>query len=378
MINNLLAVEMFSLESLKNIVFLGAVVVLPFFLGSLLAKRLRMRDYSRKFGLIFFTMALAATIIARTWDPVDKRFEIPLGVDLQGGVILIYEVDKEVAGKLVDDTKSQGTKSIAGQNLGEGQFSMSALVEAIGRRINPGGTKEIVVRPFGQGQIEIIIPEIEDQAVEQIKKVISTSGVLEFRIVANSRNHDHVINLARIMADDLTQRRSRYVTDESGERVGLWARVAREQDVIQGIRPFKVDVGNSVLRNSSTGQLLTVPPEVSNNSTDRGDGAARLRLARWVADQDIKEIDVLMFAGDGLNVNGSHLGSVMKGNDEFMKPDIAFTLKGQGVALFSELTGQNAPSESFHSRLGIVLDNELLSAPNIQERITGSGRITGQ
>ena len=60
-----------------------------------------------------------------------------------------------------------------------------------------------------------------------------------------------------------------------------------------------------------------------------------------------------------------------------LNPAIHFNLKGRGVSLFSDLTGEFSPEGQFHHQLGIVLDNELLSAPNIQERITGQGRITG-
>jgi hypothetical protein len=42
------------------------------------------------------------------------------------------------------------------------------------------------------------------------------------------------------------------------------------------------------------------------------------------------------------------------------------------------LTGRNAPDGEFQRQLGILLDNELLSAPSIQERIHEHGRITGK
>ena len=62
---------------------------------------------------------------------------------------------------------------------------MDKLIAAVGRRINPSGVKELTIRQYGAEQLEVIIPEIEEREVDQIKKRISTSGVLEFRIVAN-------------------------------------------------------------------------------------------------------------------------------------------------------------------------------------------------
>jgi SecD/SecF fusion protein len=166
------------LRSIVTTVVILAVLIVPFLLGWLMAKSLRMKDYRWKFGLILWTIAVACVVIGRTWDPEKKRFDIPLGVDLQGGVILIYEVDRSV--KVVDDTKANPSGDPTPQ-LGTGEFSMSALVEALSRRINPSGTKEIVVRPYGQGQVEIIIPEVDHREVEQIKKVISLRRRRRFR-----------------------------------------------------------------------------------------------------------------------------------------------------------------------------------------------------
>ena len=163
--------------------------------------------------------------------------------------------------------------------------------------------------------------------------------------------------------------------DEQRQPVGLWARVAREQKTLQGVRPFKLNVSGFTVRNAMTGDLLVIPPTAV---TGRDDDTRRLQLAKYIQEQNIPEIDVLMATNDGYNVNGSHLGTVARGYDEIMNPCILFNLKGVGVSLFSELTGRYSPRNQIERQLGILLDNELLSAPNIQERITGRGRITGQ
>ena len=104
-----------------------------------------------------------------------------------------------------------------------------------------GGVKEIVVRQYGEKQVEIIIPEVDQREVDQIKKGISTAGVLQFRIVANTRDHSDIIASAEAMANDPVKKRSRVVRDESNEAIGMWAGVAREETGDQDA-PFKVDV----------------------------------------------------------------------------------------------------------------------------------------
>ena len=71
------------------------VIAGSFLLGHYLAKRLRMPDYSFKIGLVLFTLFASVAVCVAGWPP--KR-----GIDLSGGVVLIYEVDKEQAAKRFD------------------------------------------------------------------------------------------------------------------------------------------------------------------------------------------------------------------------------------------------------------------------------------
>ena len=351
--------------------------VVPYLLGQFIAKRTRMKDYGWKLALIFVALAFGGEVVGRVaiddwgrslglkpWSESPQRFDLKLGVDLQGGVILIYErdVNAPALGEEADDPTGSG--------------SMTALVEALKRRINPSGTKEIVVRVYGQDQVEIIIPEVDQRAVEHIKNTITTAGVLQFRIVANDRDHSQIIALAREMADDPADQRGRIVRDADGTPVGLWARVAREKGEAGdtgSVRPFKLDVASDELRDASTGDLLEVLPEHQYGGDD-----AQSRFADYIASLGIKEIDVLMATDDGYDVTGEHLGTVGRGHDEQMQPCILFSMRGEGVDRFSRLTREYSPDGQFVRRLGILLDNELLSAPNIQEMIPGSGRITGR
>ena len=120
------------------------------------------------------------------------------------------------------------------------------MLQRLNERINPAGTKEIVVRRYGDWQVEIIIPDVDTNEVERIKKLISTAGLLEFRIVANSVQHgdidpgrDHSRPKTRPNADPST-------VMQGTREVGYWARVGREaKEVKGGFRPLKVSVASS-------------------------------------------------------------------------------------------------------------------------------------
>ena len=72
---------------LLNLLLAIAVVVGSFVAGPFIARRLRMRDYGFKIGLVLFTLFASMAVNIAGWPP--KR-----GIDLSGGVVLIYEVDK--------------------------------------------------------------------------------------------------------------------------------------------------------------------------------------------------------------------------------------------------------------------------------------------
>ncbi len=68
-------------------------------------------------------------------------------------------------------------------------------------------------------------------------------------------------------------------------------------------------------------------------------------------------------------LDGSMLTDAKVGFDENNQPVINFTLNGQGAKIFGDFTGK-----SVGKRMAVVLDNNVYSAPNINERI-GGGRV---
>ena len=262
--------------------------------------------------------------------PKPKRLEVKQGVDLSGGVILIYEVDEEKS----QAAAGQDNAGAADQQDDSG-VDIDALVEALARRINPGGVKEVVIRPYGDRQVEIIIPDVDDAEVERIKRQIVKAGFLKFLIVAKRNDHPGLFSLAQ------AQPNVRVVRDSS-EAVGEWVPLARTEDG----RGFKVEVDPNI-----------------NLTRELRPGF----------------VEVLM-AYDQFNIEGKHLRSVSKGFDDTLNPAVNFSMTSRGASLFGGLTGSNLPDPQTNrsSRLGIIMDGELISAPTIQSRISDRGQITGR
>ena len=95
-------------------------------------------------------------------------------------------------------------------------------------------------------------------------------------------------------------------------------------------------------------------------------------------EQGIQDVDVLVATDDGQNVTGDDLLGVRSDFDSTLNPRVAFSMIGGSAARFGALTGANLPDGNFKRQLGIVLDNELITAPNLNSRITDNGVIEGR
>ncbi|MGE0813117.1 MAG: protein translocase subunit SecD [Vicinamibacterales bacterium] len=71
-------------------------------------------------------------------------------------------------------------------------------------------------------------------------------------------------------------------------------------------------------------------------------------------------------------VTGRDLRNARPSLDENNRPAVSFSLNNEGAAKFGAFTQAN-----INRQLGIVLDGRVYSAPQIQSRIDGEGRITG-
>src|SRR5262249_15499878 len=119
------------------------------------------------------------------------------------------------AGKRSEDGKTILTFRVDQRNQ---TVDMDKLIAAVQRRINPSGVKELTIRQYGRDQLEVIIPEVEKSEVDDIKRRISTSGLLEFRIVANANDDRDLIKAA-----ERTKGRDVYI---GTKLVGRWVQAA--------------------------------------------------------------------------------------------------------------------------------------------------------
>jgi SecD/SecF fusion protein len=254
---------------------------------------------------------------------------------------------------------------------------LERTVAALDERINSGGPKKARVQRLGEDRIEVAIYGSDERNVERIRNQAERAGTLEFRILANSRDHKDLIDRAR--NEETARIRSktpdengnypelaRWVTVKGSERFKDKERQAQaEQKKIEDIRDTKA-------KEQAEKRLA--------RDKKRADDLLRSAEAkRTINKGDDKEIDQVLVVTDPQNVTGAYLTDTSAGTDRRGKPCVNFRFNAEGAAKFAALTGNHLPEQGgqFTRKLGILLDDELDSAPSIQSTISDRGEITG-
>jgi len=256
------------------------------------------------------------------WSP------IRLGIDLEGGTNLVFQAIDSPDKPITDDV-------------------MQKMVAAVGKRVNPGGVDEVVVRKVGRDRIEVIIPGAGEERVAQVKKLITKLGSLEFAILANKQDHADIIAMAEGLPKDENEVRA----PNSTEVIARWVHVGLKDG-----KPKSVTDGGLV-------ETRKAPREFERNGETITEDVTQFLV---ILDEEGRRVtgDYLTRVGETLTENGSLA--------------VSFNFNVKGANLFEELTSVNQPTKSgFQRRLAILLDGQIHSAPSIEDVISGSGIIRG-
>ena len=305
---------------MRFLVIIG-VFALPIFLANVLSKTFRLPDHVWRFFFVLFAITAGAAATYLGWPP-------KLGVDLRGGINLVYEISQK-------------------PGVGSEPVDMEKLIGTINRRINPGGIKEVTVRPFGLDKIEIIIPGADQDELARIKELIYKSGALEFRILASRHKYQNEIDAALGQQRRQEARKEPLTDVVFSDAKGTPVEIARW---------FSVDV-------TREGQFRGIPEYATRE------------VPAETADRNLLQV---LCIRDPYKVTGDYLVNASPGLDEGGRPCVVFSFNGEGANRMLQLTSTHLPDQAGQtSELGIVLDNFLQSAPQIRGAIGDRGEITG-
>jgi SecD/SecF fusion protein len=279
-----------------------------------------------------------------------------LGLDLQGGIHLVMQVDTSgMDGDVATD-------------------AVDKAMTVIANRVDQFGLTEPVVQRQGANRIIIELPGMSD--VDRAKRLIGRTARLEFKLLKNdddirfnTERIDHVLSglsttpeeadADTTAADDLFDQaedttRKPFTSLLSFERAGGEPsfNILVSADNIPRVNAYlAMDEVIDVLDDSRV--MLLWGPE-----SDRDDGFRVLYLVNAASEMTGDMVaDARVTIGTGLEVS----------------PEILFDTTSDGVREWARITGAN-----IGKRLAIVLDNTIYSAPNINDKIYGgTSRITG-
>ena len=326
------AAAFYESASFINFCLFIGLIVASTLSGKWLAKILRVGEYGTKFSIILFALLASVVIVLRGWPP-------KLGVNLGGGSILVYKVD---------ETKTNWKSE-----------RMDSLLASIGKRVDPGKEKEIRLRKLGDDMVEIVMPSVsgsteKEKQVEAdwLRKIIRTTGALEFRIVATRQYDEPLINRAK---EERKKKPADWdqtvaIRDANGKDLAKWVHVRdKELDKIK-FDPAAMMVGKIKAK------------DADGKEVEKED---------W-------EVLVLMPENKNLDVTG----------DRVPMPSPAWTRKTASPRSVSPSTRRAGRSSTISpaatcpraistTSWPCVLDNVLQTAPELQTAIGESGRITG-
>ncbi|MEC9002967.1 MAG: hypothetical protein VX644_06310 [Planctomycetota bacterium] len=246
---------------------------------------------------------------------------------------------------------------------GPGENLAGGVVELLNKRLDPHGIERIRIRLTEAKQVEILVPgDPTPSQLARIKYRVCQPGHLEFRILANRQRHGPLLKLVDMSpsATELSEEKA----DGTRKLVGKWIQIARGPADSNNLEAFKYVPQGDVVRDAMTGQRLSLE-DFQPGTTHPG-----LDLARYLHKRSISNIEILVFTVDGYHLTNELINSATSLATEGQSAiDLHFT--PAGAAELARLTASNAPSPvpGDTSRLAMILDEHVLSAPRIIEEI---------
>jgi SecD/SecF fusion protein len=286
----------------------------------------------------------AAERIAPSKDTPTARLRekaIPLGLDLQGGMHLVLEVD---ASKLPPE---------------EAKGAVDRAIEVIRNRIDQFGVAEPIIQREGTNRIVVQLPGLSDR--ERARKLIGATALLEFKLVRTTDEGAVVWN----RLDGALAARARAGQVQVDSAVASRPLSSYFMDQFNGGAFIaSTDVPKVEAMLDSTLLATTVPAE--SQVLWSADEARSGRTGRWL--YVVKREPEMTGGGISSAEMSNRLDQTTPG-----AWGVSIRFSGKGQADFARVTAANVGRQ-----LAVVLDDVVRSAPSIRERIpNGNASITG-
>ena len=343
-----------------------------------------MKKVGGRLALLASVVVLSVIFFIPTYQPIYQALPdwlkrvmpnkgITLGLDLQGGIHLVMEVDEDRAVEIAVDRsvvslqdglvdKKIPVESVArtGPTQVTIQFQNAELKEQVQKLIDDyptfsetqsAGSTNRLVWELREIEVKRIKDSAINQALETIRNRIDQFGVAE-PMVQRQGLKQIVVQLpgvkepkrARDLIKETALLEFKMLDEDNQQKLDLPARIPKdkEADVLKQVEG-KLPEGDQILFERAFEK----------------DSGREYRIPYLVKKR-------VMLTGDVLSDARVSIG-------QFNDPYVSITFDAKGGREFERITGDN-----IKKRMAVVLDNTIYSAPVIQDRITGGrAQITG-
>lgn len=319
---------------------------------------------------------------------------IKLGLDLQGGMHLVLEIDDA---KLSADAKRD---------------AMDRVLTIIRNRVDQFGVAEPVIQKQGDRRLIVQLPGLQDP--ERARNLIGRTAQLDFRLVRDSNELletvdalDTALKGVKVSGTGVDSTEAMNAppelkTQEESTKVDtavapeaeqvtspfdtLLPQVPGEPEPLEV--PFSADENapfRSYLSGAYLGGLVVdvrymKRVEMLLNTPQAQNVISKKDTFLWKEDaqptDDGRQARILYLVEKKPTLRGSTLedASTQPGSNDPSSLEVSFDLNREGALIFSRWTGENVGRQ-----IAIVLDKRVYSAPTVETKIAGgSGRITGR
>lgn len=295
-----------------------------------------------------------------------QKKALKLGLDLQGGMRVVLEVDKSQ----LDDNAKQDARDRA--------------LEIIRNRVDQFGVAEPVIQAQGSDRIVVELPALQDP--ERARNLIGKTALLEFRLVESPENSDLLIKRLDQIAGKLSPDAAKTPTADTAATPFADPFADTTKLAADTTKDTTAALANTDQSNVLTqyldfnGVAYQVTEEdyaavdrIVNNPEIKAALPADVELAWAIRPEMIngRQRRQLYILKKKVELTGAHLKAANPNYDQFHKPVVDFELDREGGEIFGKLTGAN-----INKPLAILLDGRVESAPNIRSKIRDRGQIT--
>jgi SecD/SecF fusion protein len=308
-----------------------------------------------RIAILLATLGICGFCLYPTWQlyfapPVSpdqrenlKQRALNLGLDLQGGMYIVLEVNPE---NLSSDARIDAVDRVR---------------EIIANRVDQFGVTEPLIHRQGDWRLVVELPGVQN--VERAKALIGKTARLEFKILKSDADR---ISAIKKMDAYLATTDTAQLPDWMPNKIANTKPVLSDYIVIQGADILVEE------QNVSTVRALLERPDVQKRLPSDGQFLWGAKLETMY-----QKSRVLYFVKSHTEMTGEVLANahVTTGHEfgNVGQSVVNFTTTSEGVRIFSRITGNHVGE-----RLAIILDDQVYSAPAIRSKIgQGSGIIEG-